>query len=101
MNLNHVAVVALIALTAGYPASAQQIVTAGASAVDASARATASRDTVPAADAVPDHSNDLYQSEARRSDGTGQSWSPADPIQGALNPTTEPLISDRPADSRE
>jgi hypothetical protein len=101
MNSKQFAMIGLVAMTAGYHASAQQTVTTGASAVDASARAAASHDTVPSSDGVPDHSSDLYQSQPRPSDSTGQSLSPSDPIQGALSPAAEPLNIDKQVDPKE
>jgi hypothetical protein len=101
MNSKQFAMIGLFAMTATYHASAQQTVTAGASVVDASARAAASHDIVPSSDGAPDHSSDLYQSQTRSSDSTGQSLSPSDPVQGALNPTAESLSTDKQLDPKE
>jgi hypothetical protein len=102
MNSKQFAMIGLIAMTAGYHASAQQTVTTGASAVDASARAAASHDIAPSSDGAPDHSSDLYQSQTRPGDSTGQPLSPSDPVQGALNPNTaEPLSTDKQVDPKD
>jgi hypothetical protein len=88
-------VVALLALAAGYRASAQQFVAAGDQPPD-----TSSTTAQPAGNG-PEQASDLYQAKVRSTGGAGPSPGQSDPMPGALNPPTEPLGTNRPADPKE
>jgi hypothetical protein len=92
-------VVALLALTAEYQASANQFVAASDETAAATTAVDMSSTTAQSSSNGPEQAGNLYQAKTRSAgDVSPSSGQSSDPLAGPLNSPNEPLGANRPTD---